>query len=71
MTGITIRQVRGNGDVVDFGTFDGSNAPGIQIADGGMGTAAALTPPRLLAFVYGEELPRSPTLPFGRWKRAS
>lgn len=45
--------------------------PGIVIADGGMGGRALLQAPRVRAFVYGEELPSSPTLPFGRWKRAS
>lgn len=27
--------------------------------------------PRLQGFVYGEFLPRTPSLPFGRWKKAS
>jgi hypothetical protein len=44
------------------------DAPGIVIADGGAGRLIELKGPRVRAFVYGEEQPTSPTLPFGRWK---
>ena len=49
----------------------GAGAPGILIADGGVGSLADRRHPRVVAFVYGEAMPASPTLPFGRWKRAS
>jgi len=42
--------------------------PGIVIADGGAGQRTQLQGPRVRAFIYGEEQPLSPTLPFGRWK---
>jgi hypothetical protein len=44
------------------------DAPGIVIADGGAGRHIELKGPRVRAFIYGEEQPSSPTLPFGRWK---
>lgn len=44
------------------------DVPGIVIADGGLGRLTQTRAPRLRAFIYGEELPSSPTLPFGRWK---
>jgi hypothetical protein len=47
------------------------DVPGIVIQDGGQGHEAALKAPRVSAFIYGEKLPASPTLPFGRWKSAS
>lgn len=47
------------------------NVPGIVIADGGFGSRRAQELPRLRAFVYGEQVPVTPTLPFGRWKSAS
>jgi hypothetical protein len=49
----------------------GPDAPGIVIADGGIGVRTDRHRPRVAAFVYGEELPAPPTLPFGRWKQAS
>jgi hypothetical protein len=45
--------------------------PGILITHGGWRTGADILSVGLRAFVYGEKLPASPTLPFGRWKRAS
>ncbi len=48
-----------------------TDAPGIVVTDGGLGTRTDRQHPRVVAFVYGEELPASPTLPFGRWKQAS
>lgn len=60
---------RGERGEIDFFRSD-PGAPGIVILDGGLG-ALALHQPRVVAFVYGEDLPRSPTLPFGRWKKAS
>jgi hypothetical protein len=47
------------------------DAPGIVIADGGVGSRMTRTHPRVRAFVYGERMPSNPTLPFGRWKAAS
>ncbi len=47
------------------------DAPGIVIADGGVGSRLAGQHPRVRAFVYGERIPATPTLPFGRWKVAS
>ncbi len=47
------------------------DVPGIVIADGGLGLRNAGLMPRVRAFVYGEQMPASPTLPFGRWKAAS
>jgi len=47
------------------------DAPGILIADGGVGSRMSGKNPRVRAFVYGERLPDIPTLPFGRWKAAS
>lgn len=52
------------------GGCDG-DVPGIVITDGGMGSRTDLKSPRVRAFVYGEQIPASPTLPFGRWKVAS
>lgn len=48
-----------------------SDARGIVIADGGLGQRAGLRTPVVRAFIYGEESPDLPTLPFGRWKEAS
>jgi len=48
-----------------------SDAPGIVIAFGAPSDNAGPRVPALRAFVYGEKLPTSPTLPFGRWKQAS
>jgi hypothetical protein len=45
--------------------------PGIVIAHGGWTPKTESLKAGLRAFVYGEKLPASPTLPFGRWKRAS
>ena len=56
---------------VDAGEPNGSDAPGILIADGGVGVRTGLQRPRVVAFVYGENLPALPTLPFGRWKLQS
>ena len=50
---------------------EGSDALGIVIADGGLGNRTRWRSPLVRAFVYGEEPADSPTLPFGRWKRAS
>lgn len=44
------------------------NAPGIVIKDGGVGQRTIRRGSRVRAFVYGEELPGTPTLPFGRWR---
>lgn len=44
------------------------NVPGIVIADGGAACRVQPEGPRLRAFIYGEEQPAAPTLPFGRWK---
>jgi len=52
------------------GGCDG-DVPGIVILDGGQGSRIDLKGPRVRAFVYGEEPPPTPTLPFGRWKVAS
>jgi hypothetical protein len=46
------------------------SAVGIVIADGGLGARLGLRTPLVRAFIYGEEPPTSPTLPFGRWKEA-
>ncbi len=46
------------------------NAPGIVIKDGGVGERTLKNGSRVRAFVYGEELPGAPTLPFGRWRAA-
>jgi len=48
-----------------------SDVPGIVIAFGAGADATGPRVPALRAFVYGEKLPTSPTLPFGRWKQAS
>jgi hypothetical protein len=45
--------------------------PGIVIAHGGWQSSAKSIGSGLRAFVYGEKVPASPTLPFGRWKGAS
>lgn len=47
---------------------DGGDAPGIVIADGGEAARLSGQLPRVRAFVYGERIPATPTLPFGRWK---
>lgn len=47
------------------------NVPGIVIADGSLGVREGMKRPRVRAFIYGEEIPTAPTLPFGRWKEAS
>lgn len=47
------------------------DAPGIVIQDGGRGVRTNSKPPRVHAFIYGEKVPATPTLPFGRWKVAS
>ena len=49
---------------------DEKDALGIVIADGGLGARLGLRAPLVRAFIYGEEPPTSPTLPFGRWKGA-
>jgi len=46
------------------------DVPGIVIAFGSS-AAAGLRAAGVRAFVYGEQLPSSPTLPFGRWKAMS
>jgi len=46
------------------------DALGIVIADGGLGARLGLRAPLVRAFIYGEEPPTLPTLPFGRWKGA-
>lgn len=43
--------------------------PGIVIAHAGWRTGERTAGVR--AFVYGERQPSTPTLPFGRWKKAS
>lgn len=48
-----------------------SDIPGIVIAFGATSEAAVPRVPALRAIVYGEKVPTSPTLPFGRWKKAS
>jgi hypothetical protein len=47
------------------------DVPGIVITDGGLGARFGLRTPLVRAFIYGEESPSLPTLPFGRWKQAS
>lgn len=47
------------------------NAPGIVIKDGGVGEQTIRRGSRVRAFVYGEDVPGAPTLPFGRWRAAS
>jgi hypothetical protein len=45
---------------------------GIVIAMGENGGAKNRTgSPRFWGFVYGEFLPQTPSLPYGRWKKAS
>jgi len=44
---------------------------GIVIADGGLLSPDEPRVPRVVAFVYGEDAPHPPTLPFGRWRQAS
>jgi hypothetical protein len=45
---------------------------GIVIAMGeGEGVRKSGEIPRFWGFVYGEFLPQTPSLPFGRWKKAS
>lgn len=46
-------------------------ALGIVIAVGALGSCSRARSPLVRAFVYGEEVPNAPTLPFGRWKKAS
>jgi hypothetical protein len=46
------------------------DALGIVIADGGLGARLGLRTPLVRAFMYGDEPPTLPTLPFGRWKGA-
>jgi hypothetical protein len=46
------------------------DALGIVIADGGLGARFGLRTPLVSAFMYCEEPPTLPTLPFGRWKKA-
>ncbi|GEM_PF-1523793 len=53
------------------GQMGSGDAPGIIIADGGVGSRLSGQHPRVRAFVYGERIPATPTLPFGRWKVAS
>lgn len=48
-----------------------ADARGIVIADGGVGSRLTRQIPRVRAFIYGESVPATPTLPFGRWKAAS
>jgi hypothetical protein len=50
---------------------DIEDAPGIVIADGGLGARVGRMTPLVRAFIYGEEAPISPPLPFGRRKQAS
>lgn len=47
------------------------DVPGILIADGGVGHAAEARRPRISAFIWGEREEVAPTLPFGRWRKAS
>ena len=47
---------------------EGGDVPGIVIADGGEAARLSGQLPRVQAFVYGERIPETPTLPFGRWK---
>lgn len=62
----------GNGKrAEEAGDCERGNAPGIVIADGGVGSRLSEQHPRVWAFVYGEKIPANPTLPFGRWKAAS
>jgi hypothetical protein len=49
----------------------GGNVPGIVILDGGEGSRTDREGPKVRAFLYGEDMPVTPTLPFGRWKAAS
>lgn len=44
-----------------------SEVGGIMVQTG----RAAEARPRTAAFVWGQELPHAPTLPFGRWKQAT
>ena len=46
------------------------DVPGIVIQDGCGDHAARRMGPRMRAFVYGEDSPVLPVLPFGRWKSA-
>ena len=48
-----------------------ADALGIVIVDGGLGARTGLKAPVVRAFIYGEQSPAPPTLPFGRWKEAS
>lgn len=50
------------------GVVTWKDLPGIVIADGSAGRQGPAEGPRLRAFIYGEEEPAAPTLPFGRWK---
>ena len=46
-------------------------ALGIVIAVGALGNGSRARSPIVRAFMYGEEVPDAPTLPFGRWRNAS
>lgn len=46
-------------------------ALGIVIAVGVLSNCGRAHSPLVRAFVYGEEVPDAPTLPFGRWRKAS
>ena len=52
-------------------TWERADALGIVIVDGGLGARTGLKAPVVRAFIYGEQSPAPPTLPFGRWKEAS
>ena len=56
---------------VNAPAMEGSGALGIVIADGRLRKRTGWRSPLVRAFVYGEEPADSPTLPFGRWKKAS
>jgi hypothetical protein len=56
----------------DRGGEGGEGLRGIVIAMGESGGARTKREtPRFWGFVYGEFLPQTPSLPFGRWKKAS
>ena len=46
-------------------------ALGIVIAVGALGSRGRARSPLVRAFVYGEEIPNAPTLPFGRSRKLS
>ncbi|MEX2530444.1 MAG: hypothetical protein WD960_06685 [Gemmatimonadota bacterium] len=62
---------KGNGDRARRFGKGSADARGIVITDGGVGSRLTRQIPRVRAFIYGESVPTTPTLPFGRWKAAS